>query len=54
MPVVKDHRYTHFTFSLVKSAVRIIAGLCLACGSIAAAGCAFIIAEVLGVLEEVV
>jgi hypothetical protein len=42
----------HFYISLVKSAVRIVAGIALFMGSYAAAGVLFIGAEILGIAEE--
>lgn len=53
----KDNRLGHFRVSLIKSAVRLLAGvcLCLVDNSLAnAAGILFIIAEILGIVEEVV
>ena len=42
----------HFTISLIKSAVRIAAGVDLALGNIWYAGVLLIIAEILGIVEE--
>jgi len=42
----------HFTISLLKSGVRIFAGIVLATGGIMLAGVLIIVAEVLGILEE--
>ena len=42
----------HFTISLIKSAIRIGAGIDLALGSIWYAGILLVIAEVLGIAEE--
>ena len=42
----------HFYISLVKSAVRIVAGIALFMGEYAAAGVPFIGAELLGIAEE--
>jgi hypothetical protein len=50
----KDTSKGHFCVSLVKSAVRIAAGIALIMGLLAIAGGLFIVAEFLGVLEEVV
>jgi len=50
----KDTSKGHFYVSLAKSAIRIIAGVALIGGSLVTAGVLFIIAEVLGVIEEVV
>ena len=44
----------HFKISMIKSAVRIVAGLILCFGWLAACGILLIIAELLGVVEEVV
>ena len=50
----KDPRKEHFYVSLVKSFLRIIAGVYLCSGNIFAAGGFLIIAECLGILEEIV
>jgi hypothetical protein len=53
----KDNRKGHFRVSLVKSGVRILAGvcLCLVDNTLAnMAGVFLIIAEVLGIVEEMV
>lgn len=42
----------HFTISMIKSAVRIAAGVDLALGNIWYAGVLLVIAEVLGIVEE--
>ena len=42
----------HFYISLVKSAVRIVAGVFLIMGNLVLAGCFLIAAEGLGILEE--
>jgi len=42
----------HFAVSLVKSIIRILAGLALITGQLATAGVLFITAEVLGIIEE--
>jgi hypothetical protein len=44
----------HQRISFVKSAIRIIAGCNLAVGNIFFAGTMFVVAEMLGVIEEVV
>jgi hypothetical protein len=49
-PDAKKHLYV----SLVKSATRIIAGACLITGNFVFAGIGFILAEVLGIVEELV
>jgi hypothetical protein len=50
----KDTSKGHFYVSLAKSVVRIGAGFGLIYGLFAVAGIAFIFAELLGVLEEMV
>jgi hypothetical protein len=53
----KDNRLGHFRVSLIKSGVRFVAGLSLCLTSstlLNIAGIAFIIAEILGIVEEVV
>jgi hypothetical protein len=44
----------HLYISLVKSAIRIVAGGCLVTGNLLMAGICFIMAEVLGIVEELV
>jgi hypothetical protein len=50
----KDTSPGHFYVSLAKSAIRIVAGVCLISGDLVLAGAGFILAEVLGILEELV
>lgn len=50
----KDTSKGHFYVSLVKSAIRIVAGGCLITGNILMAGFCLIMAEVLGIVEELV
>jgi len=50
----KDTIQAHFYVSLVKSGIRIVAGLSLMLGYIWAAGVLLIAAESLGVIEEIV
>ncbi len=50
----KDTSKGHFYVSIVKSAVRIVAGGCLITGNLFAAGALLIFAEVLGIVEELV
>ena len=53
----KDNRLGHFRVSLIKSAVRILAGLCLCLIDntlVNMAGVLLIIAEILGIVEEIV
>jgi hypothetical protein len=50
----KDTSKGHFYVSLAKSLIRIVAGVCLVNGNFVFAGTGFIIAEVLGIVEEMV
>ena len=50
----KDPSNKHFYVSLVKSVVRIVAGVCLKRGNFVSAGAGFILAEVRGIIEEIV
>ena len=50
----KDTSKGHFYVSIVKSAVRIAAGSALIMGSLAVCGWLIILAEILGIVEEVV
>ena len=50
----KDTSRGHFYVSIVKSGVRIVAGGCLITGNLLMAGICFIMAEVLGIVEELV
>ena len=50
----RDTSKGHFYVSLVKSTIRIGAGIALVMGLLAIAGGLFIVAEFLGMLEEVV
>jgi hypothetical protein len=50
----KDTSKGHFYVSIVKSAVRIAAGAALIMGSLAVCGWLIILAEILGIVEEVV
>ncbi len=56
MKVIETKRsmINHFTVSLVKSALRIAAGACLCFGLLPLAGTLLVLAEVLGVVEEIV
>lgn len=54
IPAAKDPGRGHFYVSLVKSIIRIIAGIFLIQGNVVGAGCLLIGAELLGVIEEVV
>jgi len=50
----KDTSRRHFYVSLVKSLVRIVAGGALLVGHVAEAGALLIVAETLGIAEEIV
>ena len=50
----KDPSKKHFYVSLVKSGLRIFAGATLAAGQLYVAGVMFIIAEAVGIVEELV
>jgi hypothetical protein len=50
----KDTSQGHFYVSLAKSAIRIVAGGCLITGNLLMAGVCLIMAEVLGIVEELV
>jgi hypothetical protein len=50
----KDTSHGHFYVSLAKSALRIVAGVFLIDGNLLVAGSLLILAEGLGVLEELV
>ena len=50
----KDTSKGHFYVSLVKSGLRICAGTLLVTGNLTFAGILFILAEVLGIIEELV
>lgn len=50
----KDTSRGHFYASLAKSALRIAAGIFLLQGMFVQAGAAFILAEILGIVEEMV
>jgi hypothetical protein len=50
----KDPSKGHFYVSIVKSAIRIIAGGCLITGNLLMAGVCLIMAEILGIVEELV
>jgi hypothetical protein len=50
----KDTSKGHFYVSIVKSAVRIAAGTALIMGSLVVCGALLILAEILGIVEEVV
>jgi len=50
----KDTSRGHFYVSIVKSLIRMVAGACLISGNLVFAGIGFILAEVLGIVEELV
>lgn len=50
----KDTSRGHFYVSMAKSSLRILAGVFLLQGALVRAGSAFILAEFLGILEELV
>jgi hypothetical protein len=50
----KDTSEGHFFVSLAKSAIRILAGVALIYGSFVICGDLLIVADVLGIVEEVV
>jgi len=50
----KDPSRGHFYVSIAKSFIRIFAGIALIDGSLVIAGVSFIIAELLGIVEEIV
>jgi hypothetical protein len=50
----KDTSRGHFYVSIAKSAVRILAGIALIGGNYMLAGTLIIVAEVLGIVEELV
>jgi hypothetical protein len=52
IPAAKDPGQFHFYVSLIKSAIRICAGVALIMGSLVWAGALLIGAEVLGIVEE--
>ena len=53
-PQPKDTSRGHFYVSMVKSFVRIFAGIALIDGSLIIAGVSLIAAELLGIVEELV
>ena len=52
VPQPKDTSKKHFYISLVKSVVRIAAGAVLVTGNFVVAGALLIVAEILGIVEE--
>jgi hypothetical protein len=59
-PVVQEVEYRHPDpikhkyISFAKSGIRIVAGACLISGNFVFAGAGFILAEILGIVEELV
>jgi hypothetical protein len=59
-PVVQEVEYRHPDpikhkyISFAKSGIRIVAGACLISGNFVFAGAGFILAEILGIVEEIV
>jgi hypothetical protein len=59
-PVVQEVEYRHPDpikhkyISFTKSGIRIVAGACLVSGNFVFAGAGFILAEILGIVEELV
>ena len=59
-PVVQEVEYRHPDpikhkyISFTKSGIRIVAGACLISGNFGFAGAGFILAEILGIVEELV
>jgi len=49
----KDTSTRHFYISLVKSVIRIAAGIALVLGNAVVCGILFVIAEILGIAEEI-
>jgi hypothetical protein len=50
----KDTSKGHFYVSIVKSFIRIFAGICIINNNLLIGGIAIIIAEILGIIEELV
>jgi hypothetical protein len=48
----ESHTNWHFKISLIKSTLRIIAGIALMNEYVITAGCFLIVAEILGIIEE--
>lgn len=53
-PAAKDPGKGHFYVSLVKSVIRIVGCLFLIAGMFVGAGVALLVAELLGILEEII
>lgn len=52
MQIKESKTSWHFWISFVKSCIRLVAGFALIGNNLVAAGISFIIAELLGILEE--
>jgi uncharacterized membrane protein YphA (DoxX/SURF4 family) len=52
MQVKESKTNWHFRISIVKSILRIIAGIALVNGLLVPAGSFFVVAEILGIIEE--
>ena len=52
MQVKESKTNCHFRISMVKSILRIIAGIALCNGLLIPAGSFFVVAEILGIIEE--
>jgi hypothetical protein len=52
MQVKESKTNWHFRISIVKSAIRIVAGAMLAVGNLYIAGLSLVVAELLGIVEE--
>jgi uncharacterized membrane protein YphA (DoxX/SURF4 family) len=52
MQVKESKTNWHFRISIVKSVLRIIAGIALVNGLLVPAGSFFVVAEILGIIEE--
>jgi hypothetical protein len=48
----ESHTNWHFRISVFKSILRIVAGIALMAEEVVTAGCFFIVAEILGIIEE--
>jgi uncharacterized membrane protein YphA (DoxX/SURF4 family) len=52
MQVKESKTNWHFRISIIKSILRIIAGIALVNGLLVPAGSFFVVAEILGIIEE--
>jgi hypothetical protein len=53
-PQPKDTSHGHFYVSMIKSGLRILAAVCLMGNRFVSAGVLFFLAEILGIVEEMV